>query len=76
MNKKLKWGLIITVSVVVLGGIGRALTKGDKEEKVVVENAIKRTIIETVNASGKIYPEVEVKISPDISGEITELNVA
>jgi HlyD family secretion protein len=31
--------------------------------------------IETVNASGKVYPEVEVKISPDISGEITELTV-
>ena len=75
MNKKLKWGLIITVSLLVLAGIGRALTKGDQEEKVVVENATKRTIIETVNASGKIYPEVEVKISPDISGEITELNV-
>ena len=75
MNKKLKWGLIITLSVLVLGGIGRALTKGDQEEKVVVENAIKRTIVETVNASGKIYPEIEVKISPDISGEITELNV-
>ena len=28
-----------------------------------------------MNASGKIYPEVEVKISPDISGEVTELNV-
>jgi HlyD family secretion protein len=28
-----------------------------------------------VNASGKVYPEVEVKISPDISGEITELSV-
>jgi HlyD family secretion protein len=64
------------VSVVVLGAIGKTLTKGDQEEKVVVENAIKRTIVETVNASGKIYPEVEVKISPDISGEITELNVA
>ncbi|MFN5803882.1 MAG: hypothetical protein ACK420_00980, partial [Sphingomonadales bacterium] len=61
MNKKLKWGLIITLSVLVLGGIGRALTKGDQEEKVVVENAIKRTIVETVNASGKIYPEIEVK---------------
>jgi HlyD family secretion protein len=36
---------------------------------------VKRTIIETVNASGKVYPEIEVKISPDISGEITELTV-
>jgi HlyD family secretion protein len=31
--------------------------------------------VETVNASGKIYPEIEVKMSPDISGEIVELNV-
>ena len=28
-----------------------------------------------MSASGKIYPEVEVKVSPDISGEITELTV-
>ncbi len=47
----------------------------DEELKVTAETVQKRTIIETVNASGKIYPEVEVKISPDISGEITELNV-
>jgi HlyD family secretion protein len=46
-----------------------------KIEKVAIEKAAKRTIIESVNASGKVYPEVEVKISPDISGEITELNV-
>jgi HlyD family secretion protein len=47
----------------------------DKGEKVAVEKAARRTIIETVTASGNIYPEIEVKISPDISGEITELNV-
>ena len=34
-----------------------------------------RTITEIVNASGKIYPVIEVKVSPDISGEITELTV-
>jgi HlyD family secretion protein len=75
MNKKLKWGLIITVAILVAGGIGRSISSRDKDEKVVVEAAVKRTIVETVNASGKVYPEVEVKISPDISGEITELNV-
>jgi HlyD family secretion protein len=32
--------------------------------------------LKTVTASGNIYPEIEVKISPDISGEVTELNVA
>lgn len=49
--------------------------KKDSTEKVATEKAANRTIIESVNASGKVYPEVEVKISPDISGEITELNV-
>lgn len=48
----------------------------DEGIKVTVEKATKRTIIETVNASGKIYPEIEVKVSSDISGEIVELNVA
>jgi HlyD family secretion protein len=48
-----------------------------KEEavKVSTEKVLRRTITETVNASGKIYPEIEVKVSPDISGEIVELNV-
>ena len=33
------------------------------------------TIVEKVSASGKVQPETEVKISPDVSGEITELYV-
>src|SRR5690606_19792916 len=44
--------------------------------KVTAEKVQTRTIIELVNASGKVYPEIEVKVSPDISGEITELTVA
>ncbi|MEJ7684282.1 MAG: biotin/lipoyl-binding protein [Segetibacter sp.] len=60
--------------------IGSSEKKGviGKEEgiKVTSEKAANRTIIETVNASGKVYPEVEVKVSPDISGEIVELNVS
>ncbi len=43
--------------------------------KVAVENAQKRTIVETITANGKIQPEKEVKISPDVSGEIVELTV-
>ena len=43
--------------------------------KVTAEKVQQRTITEVVNASGKIYPEVEVKVSPDISGEITELTI-
>ena len=39
------------------------------------EKVERRSIAETVSASGKIQPEVEVKISPDVSGEIVELLV-
>ncbi|MEO6882475.1 MAG: efflux RND transporter periplasmic adaptor subunit [Bacteroidia bacterium] len=43
--------------------------------KVTTEKAQKRNIIETVSANGKIQPETEVKISPDVSGEIVALQV-
>lgn len=53
--------------------------KGNKEPKgelISVENVEKRTIKEMVGASGKIFPEMEVNISSDVSGEIVELYVA
>lgn len=46
-----------------------------KLTEVTTEKVERRTIIETVTASGKVQPEIEVKISPDVSGEIVELNV-
>jgi len=77
MSKKLIW--IIVALVVLIGaliGLKKAGIIGKEEgTKVTTEKAIKRNIIETVNASGKVYPEVEVKVSPDISGEITDLFV-
>jgi HlyD family secretion protein len=77
MNKTVKWILIVIAVLVVGIVVAKAYSKSDKGGmKVTAEKAQKRTIIETVNASGKVYPEVEVKISPDVSGEITELNVA
>ena len=75
MNKRLKWILIIVALLAVIFLVIKKVGGSKKEEKVAVEKATKRTIIESVNASGKIYPETEVKISPDISGQITELNV-
>ena len=78
MNKKTKWILIsvgiLLVLLVVLSKMG--VFGEETGTKVSSEKVQRRTITELVNASGKIYPEVEVKISPDISGEITELNVA
>src|SRR5882762_8682447 len=76
MNKTLKWILIIVGILVLLFIVVKVLGGGgDKGEKVAIEKVTRRTVIETVTASGQVYPEVEVKISPDISGEITELNV-
>lgn len=76
-NKILKFLLPIAVVLIILavigkkqGWFGKALTV-----KVAVENAEKRVIIETITANGKIQPEKEVKLSPDVSGEIVELTI-
>jgi len=76
MNKTVKW-ILIGLGIVIVLLVGGKILAGssDKDVKVTVEKVAKKTIIETVNASGKIYPEIEVKISSDVSGEITELNV-
>lgn len=50
--------------------------KKPKGEKVMVEKVEKRTIQEIVAASGKVFPQTEVKISSDVSGEIVELYIA
>lgn len=77
MNKKWIW---ILVALVVVGATLMGLKKAGiigKEEgtKVSVEKVSRRNITEVVTASGKVYPEIEVKISPDVSGEIVELTV-
>lgn len=77
MSKTVKWILIgLVVVLATLGVLKAAGVFGESEgTKVTAEKVQKRNITEIVNASGKIYPEVEVKVSPDISGEITELTV-
>ncbi len=49
--------------------------KREKPIEVTTEKAVRRTIIETVSATGKVQPETEVKISPEVAGEIIELPV-
>ena len=77
MNKKLLWIIIgVVVLVVALAAMKSSGVFGEEEgTKASVEKAQNRTIIESVTASGKVYPEVEVKVSPDISGEVVTLNV-
>ncbi len=77
-NKKVLRILIIVVVALLIftiigkkaGWFGKAVTV-----RVAVEKVEKRTITETITANGKIQPEHEVKITPDVSGEIVELTV-
>ncbi len=66
---------VITVLLILLIGTCSGWFTKDEGIKVAVEKPTKRTIVEMIPANGKIQPVTEVKISPDVSGEIVELNV-
>ncbi len=68
---------VVVIILIVLSIVGKKkgwIGKGNAIEVELVE-VEKREIIEKVNASGKVQPEVDLKISPDVSGEIIKLNV-
>src|SRR5881296_4121938 len=60
--------LLIIISVIA--------SKREKPIPVTTEKAVRKTILQTVSATGKVQPETEVKISPEVAGEIIELPVA
>lgn len=66
---------IIVMAAAVTAAVLFALLRTDKGEPVVINRPTRETIIEKIPANGKIRPVTEVKISPDVSGEIIELNV-
>lgn len=76
-NKILKILVPVVIVLLIFAVIGKKAGWFGKAVavKVAVENAENRLIIETITANGKIQPEKEVKISPDVSGEIVELTV-
>lgn len=69
--------ILIGVGLLVLLWIVGAIisSKREKPIEVTTEKAQKRTIIQLVSATGKMQPETEVKISPEVAGEIIELPV-
>ena len=78
-SKKIWWitGGILLLLVAGLFGAKQAGLIGKPKMTEVEYATVKRNdIIERVTASGKVQPEVEVKLSPDVSGEIISLNVA
>jgi HlyD family secretion protein len=74
-KSRLKYSLI--GGILLLLGIGGAIVatrrNADKATVVTIEKALVKTITQIVSATGKIQPEVEVKISPEVSGEIVAL---
>lgn len=76
-KKILTYVIIIAVALIILAVVGKKVGWFGKEEiiKVAVEKAETRSIIETITANGKVQPEIEIKLSPEVSGEIVELNV-
>ena len=73
-KKTLLYVLFGLLGLLVVAAIVKARQK-PKGEEVTVEKVQRRTIRETVSASGKIFPETEVKISSDVSGEVVDLYV-
>jgi HlyD family secretion protein len=72
-----RW-IIFTGGILLLGVGGAVFYKNktsDKGVAVTTDKALVKTITQIVNATGKIQPEVEVKISPEVAGEIVELTV-
>src|ERR1700733_3182825 len=74
-SKKRKKIIIFSVIVLVLVGLGAIAFFKKKEVAISVqtEKAARRNLTELVPANGKIQPVLQVKISPEVSGEILEL---
>lgn len=77
MGKTTKYILIAlgVVIVFIVIGFATGILGKPKLKQVATEKASVREINETVSASGKIKPHVEVKISPEVSGEVVELPI-
>jgi len=76
-KKRKRLYIIIAVALIVILAVAKksGWIGGSDEIEVSTEIVEQRDIVEIVVASGKIQPEVEIKLSPDVSGEVVELNV-
>lgn len=76
-KKTTRWIVIGSIALVVFLIIGKKANWFGKDNmhKISTEIVEKKNISEVVTASGKIQPEMEIKLSPDVSGEIVELAV-
>ena len=67
---------LVSLGLILLLIVGSIISgKREKPIPITTEKAVRKTIVQTVSATGKVQPEIEVKISPEVAGEIIELPV-
>jgi HlyD family secretion protein len=76
-NKLLPYGITLVVILIVVLVVGKKAGWFGKDFQINVSTKIveSKTITELITANGKVQPETEIKISPDVSGEIIEMNI-
>ncbi len=74
-RKKLYIAIGLAVLAIIIASSVVASRKREKALPVTTEKAIRTNITQLVTATGKIQPEIEVKIAPEVSGEIIEIPI-
>ncbi|HCY40871.1 MAG TPA: efflux RND transporter periplasmic adaptor subunit [Prolixibacteraceae bacterium] len=76
-NKFLPYIIVLVVILIIVLVVGKKQGWFGKQYEINVATKVveSKTITELITANGKIQPETEIKISPDVSGEIIELNI-
>ncbi len=75
-NRRRNLILLLVGVILVMAVVASLSRKGDDiKTKVITEKVQKRTLTESVSAAGRIFPEIEVKIASDVSGEVVALFV-
>src|SRR5437660_2125628 len=69
-KKQIIWSSIGLVVLFIAASV--IATKREKPIPVTTEKAVRKTILQTVSATGKVHPETEVKMSPEVAGEIID----
>ena len=75
-SRRRRYVIFGSIGLLVLLLVGSIIwNKREKPIPVTTDKAVRKTIVQTVSATGKVQPETEVKISPEVAGEIIELPV-
>jgi HlyD family secretion protein len=75
-SRRRRYIIFGSIGLLVLLLVGSIIwNKREKPIPVTTDKAVRKTIVQTVSATGKVQPEIEVKISPEVAGEIIDLPV-